>query len=199
MPASETAVTIEVVQEKHFVDLSRMQRDFLNSKFFCCCIPMGMGKNETRVRQAYEKCPEMMKVAAVAIVDDRVVGFIQLVFHGMPCELHKVKKGEAYVFMIAVDPDARGMGIGSKLLNWSEEIARQRGCDKMSLEVLGGNKAIGLYERQGYSAQPASCLSLASTFLFVWCFLGPRIKPRGSPAYWSYGKSIYMEKGLETS
>lgn len=190
-------VTVEVVQEKHFADLGRMQKDFLNSKFFCCCIPMGMGECEARVRQTYNKCPEMMKVAAVAIVEDRVVGFIQLVLHGMPCDLHKVEKGEAYVYMIAVDPDARGMGIGSKLLNWSEEIAKQRGCDKMSLHVLGGNKAIGLYERKGYSAQPASCCLLASTFLFVCCFLGPRIRPSGSPAYWSYGKSIYMEKELE--
>jgi ribosomal protein S18 acetylase RimI-like enzyme len=197
MSPSADSVTIEVLHEKHFADLARMQKDFLNSKFMCCCIPLGSDENEARVRRVYDKCPEMMKVGAVCVLDDRVVGFIQMVLHGMPCDLHKVEKGEAYVYMIAIDPDARGMGIGTKLLNWSEEIARERGCQKMSLDVVGGNKAIGLYERKGYSAQPESCISLPFTFLFVCFVMGPIIRPTGSPAYYSRGRAISMEKELE--
>ena len=197
MPSSEAAVvTIEAVQEKHFADLARLQKEFLNSKMMCCCVPLGVFANEAEVRKAFHKCPEMMKVAAVALVDDQVMGFIQVVLHGMPCEIHTVEKDEAYVYMIAVDPDARGMGIGSKLLEWADDIGRQRGCEKISLDVLGGNKAIGLYERRGYVAKPASCLSLPAMFFFVSCFVGLRIRPSGSPPYWNYGKDIFMVKKL---
>jgi ribosomal protein S18 acetylase RimI-like enzyme len=129
MSPSEAAV-IEAVQERHLADLARLQKDFLKSKVMCCCIPIGVFVNEADVRKAFHKCPEMMKVTAVALVEDQVVGFIQVILHGMPCEKHSVEKGEAYVYMIAVDTDARGMGIGSKLLDWADEIGRQRGCEK---------------------------------------------------------------------
>lgn len=195
MSPSEAAV-IEAVQERHLADLARLQKDFLKSKVMCCCIPIGVFVNEADVRKAFHKCPEMMKVTAVALVEDQVVGFIQVILHGMPCEKHSVEKGEAYVYMIAVDPDARGMGIGSKLLDWADEIGRQHGCEKMSLEVLGGNKAIGLFERKGYSAQPASCFSLPAMLLFVSCCAGLRIHPGGSSPYWTYGKAIWMVKEL---
>ena len=98
--------------------------------------------------------------------------------------------------MIAVDPDCRGCGVGSKLLKWSEDIAREHNCDRMSLDVLGGNKAIGLYERKGFVPKPASIFLLPVTFLFVSCFVGLRIYPSGSPPYWNYGKSIFMVKKL---
>lgn len=114
----------------------------------------------------------------------------------MPCELHKVEKDEVYVYMITVDPDVRGLGVGSKLLDWSEDIARQRSCNKMSLHVLGGNKAIGLYERKGYVAKPESIFQLPLTFLFVSLLLGLYTRPSNSTPYWNYGRSIFMVKKI---
>ena len=45
----------------------------------------------------------------------------------------------------------RGAGIGQALLGWAEETARQRGCCKLTLEVLSGNaRAMATYERAGF-------------------------------------------------
>lgn len=194
--SSGIAVVIETVQEKHFADLARLQKDFLNSKLMCCCVPLGSFSTEAEVRKTFKKCPEMMEVGAIAFVEGQAVGFIQVVLHGMPCDIHTVEKDEAYVYMIAVDPDARGMGVGSKLLAWADEIGRQHGCAKISLDVLGGNKAIGLYERKGYVAQPIPFYLVPMSFIFTSLFVGFRIRPLGSPAYWNFGKSIFMVKKL---
>lgn len=190
------AVLIETVQEKHFADLARLQKDFLNSKYMCCCIPLGSFATEAEVRKTFKKHPAMMEVGAVALVDDQAVGFIQVVLHGMPCDIRTVEKDEAYVYMIAVDPDARGMGVGSKLLAWADDIGRQHGCEKISLDVLEGNKAIGLYERRGYTAQPTPFWLVPVSFIFTSLFVGFRIHPRGSPSYWNYGMSHFMVKKL---
>lgn len=191
-----TVVTIETFQEKHFADLVRLEKDFLNSKLMCCCIPLGSFATEAEVRKTFKKHPEMMEVGAMAFVEGQAVGFIQVVLHGMPCDIHTVEKDEAYVYMIAVDPDARGMGVGSKLLAWADEIGRQHGCEKITLDVLEGNKAIGLYQRKGYTAQPTPLYLVPMSFIFTALFVGCRIRPRGSPAYWSFGPSIHMVKKL---
>ena len=34
--------TIVPVEQKHFVDVARIQRTFLNSKHMFCCIPLGV-------------------------------------------------------------------------------------------------------------------------------------------------------------
>lgn len=59
-------VTIEPVQEKHCADLARLERDFLNSKRMCCCLPLGVFTSDDQFRNAYRKRPEMMKAMAVA-------------------------------------------------------------------------------------------------------------------------------------
>lgn len=57
----------------------------------------------------------------------------------------------ARITSLAVLPDARGGNIGGRLLAALEEAARQRGCDRVRLEVRIDNAvAIGLYERAGY-------------------------------------------------
>jgi hypothetical protein len=76
---SSSDVRTEVVEEKHFEELERMLGSFLNSKRFCCCIPVGLVA-ETRGSKLYEKCPELMRVSAVAILPGMgVVGHIQVV------------------------------------------------------------------------------------------------------------------------
>lgn len=51
---------------------------------------------------------------------------------------------------LAVLPEARGKGIGKKLLEAVEAKARELGCVKLTLEVLEENPAKRLYERFGF-------------------------------------------------
>lgn len=50
-----------------------------------------------------------------------------------------------------VDDSARGQGTGQSILEFVEQVARSRGCCKITLEVLTGNgNAISAYERFGF-------------------------------------------------
>lgn len=52
---------------------------------------------------------------------------------------------------IVVIPGFRGRGISSLLLQEAEQIARERGCCKLTLEVLEGNQvALNAYSRFGF-------------------------------------------------
>ncbi len=51
---------------------------------------------------------------------------------------------------VAVHPDARGMGIGTKMLETVKEDAEEMGCSKVTLEVREDNPAKKLYEREGF-------------------------------------------------
>ena len=57
----------------------------------------------------------------------------------------------ARLYSIAVAPEARGAGIGEKLLAAAERNARRRGRARFRLEVRNDNAAARrLYERRGY-------------------------------------------------
>lgn len=59
--------------------------------------------------------------------------------------------GVGRLFSIAVDQSIRGKGLGAYFLTACEDLARQRGCHTVALEVRADNKpAIGLYKRFGY-------------------------------------------------
>ena len=52
---------------------------------------------------------------------------------------------------LAVVPDSRGAGVGRRLLSRVESVARERGCCKVTLEVLAGNlRAQRLYQHVGF-------------------------------------------------
>ena len=51
---------------------------------------------------------------------------------------------------IAVHPDARGMGVGTKLIESVKDEAEELGCSKITLEVRVDNPAQKLYEREGF-------------------------------------------------
>ncbi len=59
---------------------------------------------------------------------------------------------------LAVRPDYRNLGIGRKLLIAVEELARELGCCKVSLEVHPTNPARDLYRRCGFEEVSIYCV-----------------------------------------
>ena len=64
---------------------------------------------------------------------------------------NRVSRDEFYVSNIAIDGRHRKKGYGSRLLKYAEELAREQGLRKLSLDVENTNsKAIEFYKRLGY-------------------------------------------------
>ncbi len=57
----------------------------------------------------------------------------------------------ARLYSIVIDPDCRGQGLGKKLFEACEGLARERGCKRIHLEVRADNhSAIQFYEDRGF-------------------------------------------------
>lgn len=70
---------------------------------------------------------------------------------------------------IAVLPGYRGQRIGEKMLALVEDIARERGACKLTLEVLAGNAgAIKLYGRVGFASYELDPAMGQARFLQKW-------------------------------
>ncbi len=80
----------------------------------------------------------------VAVEDDRVVGTIMAGYDG-----HR-----GWIYSMAVVPERRGRGIGSRLLERAESELRPLGCVKINLQVLGNNKDVeGFYLKKGFKVE----------------------------------------------
>ncbi|WPT18131.1 hypothetical protein PSENEW3_00006133 [Picochlorum sp. SENEW3] len=85
-------------------------------------------------------------------------------------------KKECYVVIISVSKEARGRGVGQALMAWAEEQARAHSCRKMTLHVEATNRAIHLYQREGFRrpilwmllciTSPLVCLPISGTLGF---------------------------------
>ncbi|MBX5320247.1 GNAT family N-acetyltransferase [Staphylococcus caprae] len=61
-------------------------------------------------------------------------------------------KDEFHISMLATLPEARGKGVGTRLLNFAEKKAQKEGFNKLSLTVVKDNdKALNLYKKFGFS------------------------------------------------
>ena len=72
---------------------------------------------------------------------DRTVGFA----------LSRLLMDEAELLLLAVEPDARGHGVGRALIERTVEIATGKGAHRLLLEVRDGNQALDLYKGSGFS------------------------------------------------
>ncbi len=78
-----------------------------------------------------------------------------------------VNPGEFYLANMAVFPEYRRQGLGRLLLTDAETQARQKGCNRLALDVEAGNRdAIRLYERVGF-VREAHDLKLMGRFQFA--------------------------------
>ncbi|MFC7291761.1 GNAT family N-acetyltransferase [Hirschia litorea] len=67
--------------------------------------------------------------------------------------VHLFRKGSsvARLYSISVAPEARGQGLAQLLMAHGEDVAREKVCTRMRLEVRESNEAaISLYKRSGY-------------------------------------------------
>ena len=100
----------------------------------------------------------------VAFENERAIGTVSVVL-----------KGEAlYVRGMAVDPAARGKGIGRRLLDCAEEFAVQSGCQSLFLSTTPFlTRAILLYEHYGFQRTGEGPHDLFGTPLFTMAKILP--------------------------
>mgnify|MGYP001049143378 CR=1 FL=1 len=70
---------------------------------------------------------------------------------------------------IAVLPEHRGTGVGRALLSELQTIAKERGCFKLTLEVLSGNTtAVQTYQKFGFEDYALDPKQGAAQFMQKW-------------------------------
>jgi ribosomal protein S18 acetylase RimI-like enzyme len=129
----------------------------------------------------YRKHPEAMEMSAVAVKESngKVVGFMQMSVYGQEREcysqmIHRLEPGEAYIEQMSVAAETRGQGIGTRLLQWSEDKARENGATRVTLGVVHGNPAERLYKRFGFEdvSHGGSGCYTCRTSMVISCWLG---------------------------
>ncbi|SEQ49701.1 Acetyltransferase (GNAT) family protein [Streptomyces sp. yr375] len=86
----------------------------------------------------------------VAVLDDRVVGYVRLAFPtSLACNAH-VRQIQG----LAVLDEARGRGVGRALVRAAVDEARRQGARRITLRVLGHNApARALYAAEGFAVE----------------------------------------------
>ena len=149
--------------------------DGAGAKHCCLCCPLAEHSSGRGVVKYMEKNPTRLPCWGIAVdtSDGRPLGYVAVTLTPMqPMDgLHTTKPGEAYIDQLMVSSSARGEGIGTKLLEWAEDLARQLDAEVLTLEVLNSNPARRLYERFGMAVQPASlCTRWCISPIFICCF-----------------------------
>jgi GNAT superfamily N-acetyltransferase len=94
--------------------------------------------------------PRTYAEVVFACFDDKPVGFA-LFFHNFSTFLGKPG---IYLEDLFVRPEARGRGVGRRLLAWLARTTLERGCARLDWAVLDWNQpSIGFYEALGAEAQ----------------------------------------------
>ncbi|QDZ20458.1 N-acetyltransferase domain-containing protein [Chloropicon primus] len=154
----------------------KCHNDGFGSKVCCLCCPVATNQGDTL--RYYTENPDRLQFCGVAVrKSDPLTPLGQVQIAPFPLQdknsLHKVKPGETYVEEISVSAGARGLGIGTKLLQWAEDTARKAGSNHMTLGVLNGNPAQRLYERVGYRViECDDAIEKCCACFFVTLFVG---------------------------
>ena len=118
----------------------------------------GMASGYTSQQHEQSSDAPLRRAAGLRMV--RMAAF-SVLGRGMKRFIKAVPDGDYYLQAVAVDDEHRGSGIGSTLLDFSEETGRAAGCDRIVLDVAGKNTgARQLYERRGMKVEATSPLIL---------------------------------------
>ncbi len=80
----------------------------------------------------------------VAVADGAVVGTIMAGYDG-----HR-----GWIYSVAVVPERRKLGIGSRLVRHAEDALMRKGCTKINLQITEGNEPVAaFYQSLGYSIE----------------------------------------------
>jgi ribosomal protein S18 acetylase RimI-like enzyme len=84
-------------------------------------------------------------VIVVALEGERGVGMVA-------ARMHEELPGAAWLFALWVDPEARGSGLGARLIEEIAGWAREQGATRLDLSVTTNNgPAAALYARTGFA------------------------------------------------
>ena len=177
MAVNIKALTMELLtsnDNRGVVGITRAYNEGAGAKWCCLCCPLSEDPDGQGVLKYMEENPSRLPTWGVAFDDGgEVLGFVAMTIHPEQpmVGLHSTEPGEAYIDELMVSSFARGRGVGTKLLDWAEAMARERKCTHLSLEVLNGNPAMRLYERFGLKVKPAGlCYRLCFDPLFICCY-----------------------------
>ncbi len=86
------------------------------------------------------------KLTMVAENNDKVVGYL----NAHVCPVPLIGGTEIYISELFIDADFRGLGIGSSLLKYIENYAKEKGCIRLMLNCF---KDSNTYKRKFYPMQ----------------------------------------------
>lgn len=135
-------IKADLENKKHALDIVKIVDLFARD-------PMGQDEpleEEIRVDMIAEMKKVPTTMTYIAYHDDEPVGIVTCFIGFSTFTASKTFK----IHDVAVHPEARGMGVGTKLLNKVKEEAEEMGCSKITLEVRTDNPAKKLYEREGF-------------------------------------------------
>ncbi|NJE03381.1 GNAT family N-acetyltransferase [Thermococcus sp. MV11] len=89
------------------------------------------------------------QLVAVAELDGKIVGEVEVLFSEEPVLGRQMRI--AHVDVIEVHPDYRGRGIGRALVEFVEDVARERGAEMLTVQP--DDEAKGFYERLGFNVE----------------------------------------------
>ena len=111
---------------KEYLQMVKLRDDILRK-------PLGLGFDSKEIES------EKSNMLIGAFEDDDMLGC---------CMLVEEKPGTVRLRQMAVLNDLQGKGIGRALMNFAENIARDRGYEIISMHAR--KNAIGFYEKMGY-------------------------------------------------
>jgi ribosomal protein S18 acetylase RimI-like enzyme len=170
----DNKIVIQSLTEQQFDEARRIENAFVGSKGCCfgLCSYSWCPTSTKEFESIYRDDPDRRSTYGVAIrqSDQTVVGVITLRQGNQASTtienfFHSPGETECYVDHITVTQDARRMGIGTQLLSWADEKAKERGATKITLGVVRGNPAKRLYERHGY-------IDKRTFYVWPWLLLG---------------------------
>lgn len=112
-------------------------------------------------------------VLLVAVVDDRVEGYVSLFLSSKPRQKHVASLG------MAVHPDSHGKGIGSRLLREAIDMSDNwLNIVRLELDVYTDNEVgIGLYTKLGFEIEGESKMAAFKQGRYIGLYKMARISP----------------------